>query len=66
MAAGFAYSFDCNNDGNFEVLNSPEPQFICSYAEAGTHTALGRITDKDGAATDYTATVVVTAPQTGG
>jgi hypothetical protein len=66
MAAGLAYSFDCNNDGNFEVLNSPEPQFVCSYATADTYMVLGRIADKDGAATDYTATVVVTAPLTGG
>jgi hypothetical protein len=61
-AAGFRYSYDCTDDGAFELENSPAAAFNCQYNEGGAFTARGRITDKDGGFTDYTAPVVVNAP----
>jgi PKD repeat protein len=61
-AKGFTYSYDFNNDGTFEVANSASPSASTTFATAGTYTVRGRITDKDGGATDYTTTVIVAAP----
>jgi hypothetical protein len=62
-AAGFTYSFDFNNDGNFtsagDVAGSKTPTANFTFATAGTYTVHGRITDQDGGSTDYTTTVVV-------
>ena len=51
-AAGFRYSFDFNNDGTFEVVNSTSPTATVPAAYLadgpGTRTIHGRIADKDG------------------
>lgn len=60
-AAGFLYSFDCTNDGTFEVVDTTSPSYGCPYASAGNFTALGRIKDTNGGYTDYTVTVTVMA-----
>src|SRR5262249_52989189 len=64
VAAGLKYSFDFDNNGTFEITNSASPTASFTYATAGTYTARGRISDKDGGFTDYTTTVTVnpTAP----
>jgi uncharacterized delta-60 repeat protein len=64
--AGLTYSYDFDNDGTFEVIGvtSSAADVPSSYlATTGTHTIRGRITDKDGGATDYTADVTVRLPQ---
>jgi predicted extracellular nuclease len=59
-AAGFTYAFDCG-DGTFVAAAGPST--TCTTSDSGTRTVRGRITDKDGGATVYmaTVTVVVTA-----
>jgi hypothetical protein len=57
--AGFLYSFDCNDDGVFEVVDSPEASYACLYTDNGSYTARGIIKDKDGEGNSYTATVPV-------
>jgi uncharacterized repeat protein (TIGR03803 family) len=64
-AAGFLYSFDCDGDSSFEVTPSPTPSHACSFAVSGTFMAGGRIEDKDGGVTDYTAVVEVLSPRQG-
>src|SRR5262249_50939343 len=61
-AAGYTYSYDCTNHGTIELSGSPSTSFNFAYLTAGTFTALGRIDDKDGGFTDYTAQVNVAAP----
>jgi Putative Ig domain/FG-GAP repeat len=62
--AGFTYSFDLNNDGDFtdagEVADSATPTLSAVFHNDGSHTIHGRITDKDGAARDITQTLTVT------
>jgi PKD repeat protein len=60
MAAGFKYSYDFNNDGVWDVVDSTSASATTSFATAGTYTVKGRIKDKDGGYTDYTTTVQVT------
>jgi hypothetical protein len=55
-AAGFTYAFDCG-DGTFVAAAGPST--TCTTSDSGTRTVRGRITDKDGGATVYTATVTV-------
>src|SRR5262249_49556369 len=62
VAAGLKYSFDFDNNGTFEITNSASPTASFTYAAAGTYTARGRISDKDGGFTDYTTTATVTPP----
>src|SRR5262249_23566393 len=57
VAAGLKYSYDFDNNGTFEVTNSTSPTASFTYSAAGTYTARGRISDKDGGFTDYTTTV---------
>ncbi len=52
-AAGFTYTFDCG-DGNYDTSAS------CTPGDVGTLTVHGRIQDKDGGTTVYTAAVTVT------
>ena len=59
--AGFTYSYDCTNDGSFELTGSTSVTFNCPYPSSGTFTARGRIADKDGGFTDYTAGITVAA-----
>jgi hypothetical protein len=64
MTAGFKYSFDCTNDGAFEVIDATAPtNSACPYHTSGTFTANGRIKDKDDGFTDYTVQVEVLTPQ---
>jgi hypothetical protein len=63
--AGFRYSYDCTNDDTFELQNSSSVSFVCLYPAAGIFTARGRITDKDGGVTEYTAVITVLTPQQG-
>ena len=62
MSAGLKYSYDFNNDGTFDVVDSSSASAIvpASYLTApGTFTIGGRVKDKDGASTSYTSTVTV-------
>jgi hypothetical protein len=63
QAFGLRYSFDFNNDGDFtdpgDVANSTSSSASFTFTTAGTYVIHGRIADKDGAASDYTATTVV-------
>jgi hypothetical protein len=57
--AGFKYSYDFNNDGNFELTDVPSASASTTFATAGTYVVRGRIKDKDGGFTDYTTSVTV-------
>ena len=59
MNAGFVYSYDCTNDGTFEAIDIASDSYACTYADPDSHTTKGRIKDKDGGFTDYTATLTV-------
>ena len=59
---GFLYSYDCTNDGTFEVVDTAAPSHVCDYPISGTYDAHGRINDKDGGFTDYVATITVQTP----
>src|SRR5262249_14419029 len=62
LAAGFTYSFDFNNDGGFETTgNVPVATMPASFFLDGpaTRTVHGRVTDKDGGSSDYTAMIAV-------
>jgi PKD repeat protein len=54
VAQGFRYAFDCGT--GFAGLTTT-PRFTCSVPDNGTLTVRGRILDKNGGATDYTASV---------
>jgi alpha-tubulin suppressor-like RCC1 family protein len=60
---GFLYSYDCTNDGTFEVASITDSSFDCLYPDAGKFTARGRIVDKDGDFTDYTVLFTVLTPE---
>jgi hypothetical protein len=55
VAAGFTHAFDCGS-GTFTAPASAS-SYTCPAEAAGTRTVRGRIADKDGGATTYTATV---------
>jgi len=64
VTAGFTYSYDCTNDGTFEISDvTATASYSCPYSVSGTFTANGRIKDKDGGFIDYTVQVVVQTPQ---
>ena len=65
VAAGFLYSYDCDGDLTFEVTGVASESFDCVYTAAGAFTAGGRIEDKDGGFTDYTAVVEILTPRDG-
>jgi hypothetical protein len=65
MAAGFQYSYDCTNDGTFELEGASDAAHTCAYPTAGTFAARGRIADQDGGFTDYTLEVIALTPQEG-
>ena len=58
--AGFKYSYDFNNDGTFDVVDSASPTATFTFSHEGSFPVKGRIKDKDGGLTDYTTTVTVT------
>ncbi|MCC6614100.1 MAG: lamin tail domain-containing protein [Anaerolineae bacterium] len=53
------YSYDCDNDGIFELEGSSSAQFFCVFGSAGSYTVTGRVQAADGASASYTATIVV-------
>ncbi len=61
-AAGFLYSFDFNNDGTYEVVDSASATTSFVPQAAGTYVVAGRIKDKDGGFTVYTTKFTVTPP----
>ncbi|MGH7450677.1 MAG: FlgD immunoglobulin-like domain containing protein [bacterium] len=63
VTVGLLYSYDCTNDGAFEVSDVAATSHVCVYPVSGTFTAKGRIKDKDGDFTDYTVQIVVQTPQ---
>jgi len=56
QTAGFLYSYDFNNDGDFddpgEVQDSADSVAYYTFTESGYHTIRARIKDKDGGFTD--------------
>ncbi|MBX7105225.1 MAG: beta-propeller fold lactonase family protein [Gemmataceae bacterium] len=64
--AGFRYSFDFNNDGDFDDqgdINFATESFGArAYPTAGSYSVRGRIWDIDGGYTDRTVNVTVTSP----
>jgi hypothetical protein len=61
-AAGFTYSYDFNNDGTFEIINSTAASATVPanfLSTPGINLITGRIKDKDGGFTDYTASIDV-------
>jgi autotransporter-associated beta strand protein len=63
QAAGFAYSYDFNNDGTFEIVNSPSQSAVvpANLVAVPALTVRGRIQDKDGGFSDFTTTISVTS-----
>ncbi len=57
--AGYKYSYDFNNDGVFDVVDSTSGSRLHTFADNGVYTVKGRIKDKDGGFTDYTTLVTV-------
>jgi PKD repeat protein len=58
MAAGLTYSYDFDGDGVFEVTGA-SASVSHTFAQHGVYVVTGRVMDKDGGHTDYTATVNV-------
>ena len=56
LAAGLTYSFDFDGDGVFEISGS-SPSASHVYDVPGTYTVNGRVSDKDGGASDYQTSV---------
>jgi hypothetical protein len=56
-AAGFRYSYDFNNDGLFEFSDVRDASMSFAFPTAGDSAVRGRIKDKDGGATDFTAPI---------
>ncbi|MCI0684585.1 MAG: PKD domain-containing protein, partial [Gemmataceae bacterium] len=63
MAAGFKYSFDFDNNGQFEVTNSAGSSATVPASfladGPGARTVRARIIDKDGGYTDYTTSIAI-------
>jgi PKD repeat protein len=57
-AAGFTYAFDCGDGTGFGVFSATSSR-SCPTADNGTRTVAGKIQDKDGGVTTYTASVTV-------
>jgi uncharacterized delta-60 repeat protein len=57
-AAGFTYSFDLDGDGVFETVGTSATA-TKTFADNGVYVAFARVTDKDGAFTDYATQVNV-------
>ena len=62
-AAGFRYSYDFDNDGTFEIVNSPSAMAVvpASYLAVGpgSRTIRALIKDKDGDSTPYTTAILI-------
>ncbi|HVK08828.1 MAG TPA: M57 family metalloprotease [Gemmataceae bacterium] len=59
LAAGLRYSFDLDNDGVYEIVDSTSPTAARVFAQSGTHTVRGRVTDRDGVSREYETTVAI-------
>ena len=57
-STGFTYAFDCGDGGGYGAFG-PTATASCATTDNGTRTLKGTIRDKDGGATEYTATVVI-------
>jgi VCBS repeat-containing protein len=55
--AGFQYAFDCGDGAGYSA--SASNTATCSTSDNGTRTVKGKISDKDGSETEYTAEVPV-------
>ena len=64
-AAGFRYSYDFDNDGDFEITDSRSASAVVPasyFADGpGIRTVRARIADRDGGYTDYTTTILITS-----
>ena len=62
-AAGFTYAFDCGS--GYGRLQRHQARASCPTTDNGSRTVSGKIHDKDGGVTEYTATVTIdnVAPQ---
>jgi CSLREA domain-containing protein len=56
------YSFDCDNNGTFEIGPQSGNSAACTFATAGSHTVNVRVADDDGGATTGSTTVTVILP----
>ena len=63
QTVGFSYSYDFNDDGTFEITGSTSATMIVPsqyfLVGPGTRTVRARITNADGAFTDYTTTIAI-------
>jgi hypothetical protein len=57
-SAGFRYAFDCGDESGYSAFDTPSSR-SCSTSTTGTRTVKGKIRDKDGGVSEYTATVQV-------
>jgi uncharacterized protein len=57
-AAGFSYAFDCGGGGGYGVFGAANVA-TCPTSLTGVRSVGGKIRDKDGGITEYTATVAV-------
>ena len=60
-SAGLQYAFDCEDDATFSTP-SGSPSLTCTIGTSGEHTVAGRVIDKDGAFSTYSASVAITSP----
>lgn len=58
-AAGFTYAFDCTGTGASYAAPGSSSSVSCSTDDNGTRTIKGKVIDKDGGATEYSASVNV-------
>jgi YVTN family beta-propeller protein len=56
------YSFDCNNDGVFEIGPQSGNSATCTFASVGSHTVNVRVADDDGGVTTGSTVVTVLFP----
>ncbi|MCO5176837.1 MAG: tandem-95 repeat protein [Thermomicrobiales bacterium] len=56
--AGFSYAFDCD-DGTGYGAFSTSPSEICPTSDDGARTVKGKVRDKDGGETEYSAAVMI-------
>jgi hypothetical protein len=67
-SSGYKYSYDFNNTGTFDIVNSTATSATVPASDlttAGTHVVHARITDSNNGYTDYTTTITVNALPTG-
>ena len=66
VAAGLRYDYDFDNDGVWDLVNSPDSSVQHSYATQGVYTVKAHITDKDGAVGPNYFTDVIVSDVSGG